>query len=73
MPIFEYKCLDCDEYFELFFLPNEDRYGIECPNCKSKNVEKLISGGGFIFKGTGFYETDYKKKIKPKEEKNDTN
>ncbi len=41
----------------------------KCPTCKGE-VERLISGGGFIFKGSGFYSTDYKPKtsnIKPLE------
>jgi putative FmdB family regulatory protein len=34
-----------------------------CPRCKKNTLKKLIgSGSGFIFKGSGFYETDYKKK-----------
>ena len=33
-----------------------------CPKCKTENLERIIgSGGGMIFKGSGFYQTDYKK------------
>ena len=40
----------------------------KCPKCKKNKLERLIgSGGGIIFKGSGFYETDYKNK-KPKSE-----
>ena len=38
----------------------------KCPECKSKKVRRLIGGGaGIIFKGSGFYETDYKRKEQP--------
>jgi len=40
-----------------------DKALTKCPKCKKNKLERLISGGsGVIFKGTGFYETDYKKK-----------
>ncbi len=59
MPTYEYKCLACDNRFERF-------QGItappieECPECHGK-VKRLIgSGAGLIFKGSGFYITDYR-------------
>lgn len=59
MPTYEYKCLACDNQFERF-------QGIaappiaECPECHGK-VKRLISAGaGLIFKGSGFYITDYR-------------
>ncbi len=59
MPTYEYKCLKCNLKFELFQKINDDPV-TECPNCKGK-VKRLISGGtGPIFKGSGFYQTDYK-------------
>ena len=69
MPIYEYKCKKCDTIFEELQSINDDPLK-ECPTCKCE-VERLISGGGgFIFKGGGFYATDYKPKtsnIKPLE------
>lgn len=59
MPTYAYKCLECDVQFEKF-------QGItappleECPECNGK-VKRLIgAGAGLIFKGSGFYITDYR-------------
>ena len=61
MPTYEYACAACGNEFERFesitAAPNKT-----CPKCSKKKAERRISsGGGFIFKGTGFYLTDYKK------------
>jgi putative FmdB family regulatory protein len=59
MPTYEYKCLKCNHRFELFQKITDDPVTV-CPECKGE-VKRLISGGaGSIFKGTGFYQTDYK-------------
>lgn len=60
MPTYEYECLSCKHKFEI--LQSITAKPItKCPKC-SKKVKKLISNvGGFIFKGAGFYATDYKK------------
>jgi len=61
MPTYEYKCTKCNNHFELFQKITDSPVEV-CPVCKGK-VKKLISGGaGLIFKGSGFYITDYKKK-----------
>ena len=61
MPTYEYKCNKCEERFELFQKMN-DKPIENCPLCKG-NVTRLIGTGiGIIFKGSGFYETDYKRK-----------
>ncbi|RJP29055.1 MAG: zinc ribbon domain-containing protein [Candidatus Omnitrophota bacterium] len=60
MPTYEYECTNCGHHFELFQLIN-DKPLDRCPKC-SKKVKRLIGGGsGIIFKGAGFYATDYKK------------
>ena len=60
MPTYEYKCLNCDFHFEEFQSMNDDQVE-KCPKCGGK-VQRLISAGaGMIFKGSGFYLTDYKK------------
>lgn len=62
MPSYTYKCKACGHTFEAFHSMSAEPL-TECPleNCNGK-VEKLIgSGAGMIFKGSGFYETDYKK------------
>ncbi len=61
MPTYEYKCNDCGFKFEVFQTMNAEPVKV-CPNCKGE-VKRLIGPGlGPIFKGTGFYETDYKSK-----------
>jgi len=60
MPTYEYECLSCKHKFEVLQGIKEKPI-TKCPKC-SKKVKKLISSaGGFIFKGAGFYATDYKK------------
>lgn len=68
MPTYEYECNNCKYHFELLQGINEPAVK-NCPKCGS-TVRRLISGGmGLIFKGSGFYITDYKKAKLPKEEK----
>ncbi|MBT4482668.1 MAG: zinc ribbon domain-containing protein [Candidatus Latescibacteria bacterium] len=59
MPTYEYKCTECGHEFELFQSMTE-KPAKTCPECCGK-VERLIGGGaGLIFKGSGFYTTDYR-------------
>ncbi|RMF92866.1 MAG: zinc ribbon domain-containing protein [Candidatus Schekmanbacteria bacterium] len=58
MPIYEYQCDDCGFKFEVFKKINENGNEV-CPECNSKKVNRLISPGGFILKGSGWYITDY--------------
>ncbi len=61
MPTYDYKCTACGYSFELFQSMSEEPIK-ECPQCKGL-VKRLIgTGAGPIFKGTGFYQTDYKNK-----------
>ena len=60
MPTYEYECLSCKHKFEILQSITA-RPKVKCPKC-GKKLKKLISStGGFIFKGKGFYATDYKK------------
>jgi putative FmdB family regulatory protein len=69
MPTYEYQCTECGHQYEAFQSMVEDPHK-ECPVCKG-NVKRLISSGaGLIFKGSGFYITDYKKKESSPSEKN---
>jgi len=71
MPTYEYKCIDCGVVFEKFQSMLAEPL-TECPECKGKVKRLLGSGAGIIFKGSGFYETDYRKpeyEKKAKEEK----
>ena len=68
MPTYEYKCQKCGHSFEAFQAITEDPLK-KCPVCEG-TVKRLISPGlGLIFKGSGFYVTDYKKKEAEKPEK----
>ncbi len=63
MPTYEYECLSCKHKFEIL-QSIMAKSMTECPKC-GKKIRKLISSsGGFIFKGPGFYATDYKKTAK---------
>lgn len=61
MPTYDYQCTDCGYDFEHFQAMSDEPLRI-CPNCGG-NVSRKISGGtGLIFKGSGYYLTDYKNK-----------
>ncbi|HYC76529.1 MAG TPA: zinc ribbon domain-containing protein, partial [Planctomycetota bacterium] len=60
MPTYDYACRKCGDRFERF-QSMKDAPLVVCPKCKAKALERLIgAGGGFIFKGGGFYQTDYR-------------
>jgi len=60
MPTYEYACTQCGHRFEEFQSIRAEPIR-DCPECASR-VERLINGGvGLIFRGSGFYLTDYKK------------
>lgn len=60
MPTYEYICKACAHEFEEFQSIKADPIRV-CPNCGKKKVDRKISmGGAVIFKGGGFYETDYR-------------
>jgi putative FmdB family regulatory protein len=59
MPTYEYRCENCGHEFEAFQTMSEPPVE-KCPVCVGK-VKRIISGGaGLIFKGSGFYITDYR-------------
>ena len=60
MPTYDYRCDSCGHEFEEFqtFSAGALR---KCPECKKLRLKRLIgSGAGILFKGSGFYETDYR-------------
>jgi len=68
MPTYDYICNECGEKFE-YFQPMSSAPLTTYPHCKDEDcsVKRLISGGsGIIFKGSGFYLTDYKDSPKEK-------
>ena len=61
MPTYDYKCSNCNHTFE-YFQPMSAAPLTECPECKG-NLKRIIgTGSAPIFKGSGFYQTDYKGK-----------
>ncbi len=60
MPTYEYACSACGHRFEEF-QSIKAKSTVKCPACGKRKVKRLISAGaGFIFKGSGFYTTDYR-------------
>jgi putative FmdB family regulatory protein len=61
MPNYDYECLKCGHRFEVFQSMNDPKL-VDCP-CEDCNgtVKRLLgTGAGLIFKGPGFYQTDYR-------------
>lgn len=61
MPTYEYKCDKCNHKFEEFQSMSSEPYA-KCPVCGKKSKRVFSAGAGIIFKGSGFYVNDYKKK-----------
>jgi len=61
MPTYQYKCTSCLHEFEEFQSMSDDAL-LKCPECKKQKLVRVISGAGLVFKGSGFYLTDYKKR-----------
>lgn len=59
MPIYEYKCSDCDHTLERLQKMTDDALK-DCPECGKPSLVKMISAAGFRLKGGGWYETDFK-------------
>lgn len=71
MPTYEYECLDCGYVFEVF-QKITDKPLEKCNNCNGKLKRLIGTGSGIIFKGSGFYATDYRKKPKKEDSSNKT-
>ena len=60
MPTYQYQCSACKHAFEELQSMKEDAL-TKCPKCKKKKLERLLgTGAGLLFKGSGFYITDYR-------------
>lgn len=70
MPTYEYECKKCGR-FEHFQRITDEKLK-RCPTCKGAIKRLLGSGAGIIFKGTGFYQTDYRSDSYRKGAKSDT-
>jgi putative FmdB family regulatory protein len=61
MPTYDYECRACGHRFDELQSFSEPPL-TKCPACKKNKLERLFGGGGaIIFKGSGFYETDYRR------------
>jgi putative FmdB family regulatory protein len=60
MPTYDYECDACGHAFELFQSMKDD-VATKCPECGKKKLRRLFgTGGAIVFKGSGFYQTDYR-------------
>jgi len=60
MPTYTYQCKTCGHSHDVFHTMSAKRR-IKCPKCSGACIRLIGTGAGVIFKGSGFYETDYKK------------
>ncbi len=72
MPTYEYACEGCKHQFEQF-QSITSRPTKKCPKCGKMKLQRLIgAGAGIIFKGSGFYQTDYRSDSYKEAKKKDT-
>jgi putative FmdB family regulatory protein len=69
MPTYQYQCEACGHELDEFQSMTESPL-IRCPSCNTESLVRVLgTGAGLIFKGTGFYLTDYKKESRPEGKK----
>lgn len=78
MPLYHYRCTNCGAEMEIQQRISDSAL-TGCPNCETDGLKRVIGlGGGFVLKGAGFYNTDYKNagttksELKPAETKTET-
>jgi putative FmdB family regulatory protein len=59
MPTYEYRCPECGNEFEKFGRMSDPPVQ-ECPKCHAEAQRRISGGAGLVFKGSGFYITDYR-------------
>ncbi len=59
MPTYEYECPKCQKTFDVF-QNIKDKPLRTCPTCKGRVRRRIGTGAGILFKGSGFYQTDYR-------------
>ncbi len=69
MPTYDYECDGCGHCWELFQKITDDKI-TKCPDCKRLKARRLFgTGAAIVFKGSGFYQTDYRSESYKKGEK----
>lgn len=71
MPTYDYECKKCGHVFEVFQSITDPPVRA-CPQCKGRVKRLLGTGAAVMFKGSGFYETDYKRKSSTSTSSNST-
>lgn len=72
MPVYEYCCQKCGHCFDALQALSDEPLS-QCPQCQELSLEKMMSAPMFQLKGTGWYETDFKKKkVTPTDSQNKT-
>jgi putative FmdB family regulatory protein len=66
MPIYCYKCFDCEHYEEIKQNMDDEPRSV-CPACGKREFKRIIRNVGIIFKGSGFHITDYSKRNTPRD------
>jgi putative FmdB family regulatory protein len=70
MPTYQYRCSNCSHEFEEYQSIKAVPL-VSCPHCKQDRLQRVIGSGSVIFKGSGFYQTDYKGGNSAKKESTD--
>jgi putative FmdB family regulatory protein len=60
MPTYVYRCRECNHLFEHFEKMTSTTKSRKCPACGGRGDRQISAGAGFLFKGEGFYTTDYR-------------
>ena len=60
MPIYEYRCESCEHKLEKLQRMSDGNL-VDCPECEQPSLKRLVSASAFRLKGSGWYETDFKK------------
>lgn len=60
MPTYVYRCRECGHQFEHIEKMSSNRRSRKCPVCEGRAERQISGGAGFLFKGEGFYITDYR-------------
>jgi len=61
MPTYEFRCPKGHDFEEFFLKMSDAKSELPCPTCGAVGLRQMSAGGGLLFKGSGFYITDYGK------------